>query len=85
MSQYADNDGRFPDESEVEVRFPIDPRPVGDRDGWPWVRGYVAGQCGPNEWDVVVDGSHPVDWDSDGPLHPSVYRDSSEIRKAARW
>ena len=81
---YADNDGRFPDDSEVLVRFPLDPAPEGrPRDTWPWVSGYVAGQCGPNEWDIVVDGSHPTDWTAAGqPLYPAVYRDATEIRSA---
>lgn len=83
MSLYETNDGRFPDESDVVVRFPLTDEQRADRGTWPWVRGYVAGQCGPNEWDVVVEGAGPVDHDGDGePLYPSVFRDSSEIRKA---
>ncbi|RSM59476.1 hypothetical protein DMB66_27720 [Actinoplanes sp. ATCC 53533] len=85
VNLYEPNDGRFPDESSVGVRFPLtDEQRHGDRAGWPWVPGWIAGQCGPNEWDVVVEGAAPVDHDTDGgPLYPAVFRDSSEIRPAA--
>jgi hypothetical protein len=34
----SDNDGRFPDDSPVETRFPlISEQDKGDRDTWPWL------------------------------------------------
>ena len=43
-----DNDGRFPDESPVEVRYPRSKREEqGDREQWPWLPGTIVEQCGP--------------------------------------
>lgn len=83
MNLYDPNDGRFPDDADVKVRFPLTDRQMAaGRATWPWVDGYVAGQCGPNEWDICVTGADPVDYDEDGePLFPLVFRDSSEIRR----
>jgi hypothetical protein len=81
---YADNDGRFPDDSPVLIRYPLTADQT-DRAVWPWLPGHVLGQCGPDEWHVVVDGAEelaepdPDDPDGD-PLYPSCFRDSSEIR-----
>ncbi|OJF10216.1 hypothetical protein [Couchioplanes caeruleus] len=83
MNLYAENDGSFPDESAVEVRYPLtDEQCNGDRDTWPWVPGYILGQCGPNEWDVCVDGARPTGDENGEPLYPCVFRDASEIRTA---
>lgn len=36
-----DNDGRFPDESEVLVRCPLDgPKSTTGREAWPWLPGH---------------------------------------------
>jgi hypothetical protein len=81
MNLYDDNDGQFPDDADVKVRYPLTAEQYdGDRAAWPWVDGYIAGQCGPNEWDVCVTGADPVDHDDGGPLYPLVFRDASEIR-----
>jgi hypothetical protein len=67
--RYDPNDGRFPDESQVEIRYPArlvndEWVPVGaltrdegglSRADWPWLPGTVVGQCGPEEWQVRVD------------------------------
>lgn len=50
---YADNDGTWPDETEVEVRFPTSDGQA--RSDWPWLPGTVLGQCGPGEWHVLID------------------------------
>ncbi len=52
---FQDNDGRFPDDSAVEVRYPRDKREERetDRAGWPWLPGSIVEQCGPDEWYVV--------------------------------
>ena len=37
-----DNDGRFPDDSAVEVRYPGEKRQEqGDRSAWPWLPGAI--------------------------------------------
>ena len=51
-----DNDGRFPDDSLVEVRYPrTRQEQLGDRSAWLWLPGSILGQCGPDEWHVCVD------------------------------
>jgi hypothetical protein len=51
-----DNDGRFPDESPVEVRYPRSKQEEnGDRERWPWLPGSIVRQCGPDEWYVCIE------------------------------
>jgi hypothetical protein len=87
-----DNDGRFPDDSLVEVRYPRTRlEELGDRSGWPWLLGSILGQCGPDEWHVCVevralamldDGSRaPVGTADRELLYPCCFRDGSEIRR----
>ena len=87
-----DNDGRFPDDSLVEVRYPrTRQEKVGDRSEWPWLSGWILSQCGPDEWHVCVearklavldDRSPAPDGTADGDLFfPCCFRDSSEIRR----
>ena len=80
-------DGRWPDGTAVPTPFPVTPEQGrGDRDAWPWLPGTVIGQCGPDEWDVMVEvrelatlddgtpalpGAHWGD-----PCYPCAYRDS---------
>ncbi|MGP3937535.1 hypothetical protein [Nonomuraea sp. KM88] len=82
------NDGRFPEDTPVLVRYPLRDDENDDRDSWPWLPGAVLAQCGPDEWRVVVevpalaipDLSVP---DGDAPenlLYPTCFRDASEIR-----
>jgi hypothetical protein len=86
-----DNDGRFPDDSRVEVRYPRSKREEnGDRLAWPWLTGSILEQCGPDEWYVCVevrelavlgDGRRATDGTPEGDLYyPCCFRDSSEIR-----
>ena len=56
----------FPDDSPVEVRYPVDGTPtktsagttvyISDvpRESWPWLPGVIEQQCGPDEWQVTV-------------------------------
>jgi len=47
MRHYEDNDGRFPDESPVEVRYARSKqKQQGDRQQWPWLPGAIVEQCG---------------------------------------
>jgi hypothetical protein len=51
-----DNDGRFPDDSRVEVCYPrTRQEEQGDRAAWPWLPGSIVEQCGPDEWQVCVE------------------------------
>jgi len=75
----------------VEVRFPLTAeQEAGDREAWPWLPGWVAEVCGPDEWQVCVqapglgrteEGGIPAPGVPDDELFfPVVFRDSSEIR-----
>ena len=56
MYEDEDNDGKFPDESPVEVRYPRSKHEEqGDREQWPWLPGTIIEQCGSDEWYVCVD------------------------------
>lgn len=86
-----ENDGRFPDEAGVLVRYP-GPGMTAEtpRETWPWLAGVVEQQCGPDEWLVTVyarevasleDGSPAPDGTpEDDMYHPGCFRDSSELR-----
>ncbi len=87
-----DNDGRFPDGSAVEVRYPRDKREEqGDRSAWPWLPGSILSQCGPDEWYVCVearelamlgDGSPaPVGTADEDLFYLCCFREGSEIRR----
>jgi hypothetical protein len=86
-----DNDGRFPDDSPVEVRFSRTGREEkGDRSAWPWLPGSILEQCGPDEWYVCVevrelavlhDGRQAPPGTADRNLYyPCCFRDSSDLR-----
>ena len=91
MYEDEDNDGKFPDESPVEVRYPRSKQEeqVG-RDTWPWLPGSIVEQCGPDEWYVCVevrdlavlrDGRRaPRGTASRNLYYPCCFRDGSEIR-----
>ena len=90
-----DNDGRFPDDSRVEVRYPRTRQEEhGDRAAWPWLPGTIVEQCGPDEWRVCVedrdvavlrDGRRaPKGTASRNLYYPMCFRDSSEIRGPTR-
>jgi hypothetical protein len=50
------NDGRFPDDSPVEVHYPLTKQQEqGDRSAWPWLPGSILEQCGPDGWYVRVE------------------------------
>ena len=56
MYEDEDNDGKFPDESPVEVRYPRSKQEEqGDREQWLWLPGTIVEQCGPDEWYVCVE------------------------------
>ena len=91
MYDDEDNDGRYPDDSPVQVRYPRSKREEqGDRRQWPWLPGTIVEQCGPDEWYVCVevrelavlrDGRPaPRGTASHDLYYPCCFRDSSEIR-----
>ena len=89
-----DNDGRFPDDSRVEVRYPRTRQEEhGDRAAWPWLPGSIVEQCGPDEWQVCVEDRDVAVLHDGRPVpkgtaardlyYPMCFRDSSEIRRPA--
>ena len=87
-----DNDGRFPDDSAVLVRYPRDKQEEqADRSAWPWLPGSILSQCRPDEWYLCVEdralavldnGSlAPAGTAEEELLYPCCFRDSSEIRR----
>jgi hypothetical protein len=89
-----DNDGRFPDGSAVEIRYPRNRQEEqqGDRCAWPWLPGAIVSQCGPDEWYVCVEAREPAMLNdgrpapagtaAEDPYYPCCFRDASEIRRA---
>lgn len=98
---YEGNDGRFPEECPVLVRYPLTAEQNADRSrrAWPWLPGTVLEQVGPDEWQVCMDGCYvlsfpdpdrPVGADPHDPqwrLYPVCFRESSELRRVslAEW
>src|SRR5271170_6334355 len=92
MYEDEDNDGNFPDESLVEVRYPRSKKEEqADRERGPWLPGTIVEQCGPDEWYVCIevrelamlrDGRRraPRGTASRNLYYPCCFRDSSEIR-----
>jgi len=87
------NDGRFPDEADVLVRYPA-PGMTHEtpRDTWPWMDGVVENQCGPDEWLVTVyarevasleDGTPvPDETPGDDTFFPQCFRSAEELKLA---
>ena len=71
----------FPEDSWVEVRYPLSSEQKNaDRDGWPWLPGWVVAECGPDEWEICVQAP-PLAIQHEGEAwYPVCFRDSSEIR-----
>ena len=74
----------FPEDSWVEVRYPLtDEQEHADRAAWPWLPGWVVGQCGPDEWEICVQApelSRQVEGET---VYPVCFRDASELRSPA--
>jgi hypothetical protein len=91
MYDDEDNDGRYLNDSPVQVRYPRSKREErGDREQWPWLPGTIVEQCSPDEWYVCVevrelavlrDGRPaPRGTATHDLYYPCCFRDSSEIR-----
>jgi hypothetical protein len=87
------NDGRFPDESDVLVRYPAYGMSADHaRETWPWLPGVVENQCGPDEWLVTVydrelarleDGSPAPDGTPGEDMYfPQCFRSAEELKIA---
>ncbi len=85
------SDGMLADETPVFVRYPrTSEEERGGRAKWPWLPGTIVEQCGPDEWQVVIevrelatleDGSPVPEGTADDDLYyPLCFRDSSEIK-----
>ena len=85
--------GQLVEDTPVLVKFPrTKDEERGDRAAWPWLPGTIVQQCGPDEYQVVVedmavavreDGSKPTPRTPQHKLYyPCCYRDSSEIKLA---
>jgi hypothetical protein len=77
-----DNDGRFPDESPVLVRYPLPPfsqqKPgqsdaerlaelAAERKTWPWLAGTIEQQCGPDEWKITIEDRRLAELENGSP------------------
>jgi hypothetical protein len=80
MSSYQPNDGRYPDDTEVWTPYPLPDSPK-DRDNWPWLRGTVLGQCGPDEWHIVIDAPQLIEHGDGYEWSPACFRNSCELRR----
>ena len=71
----------FAEDSWVEVRYPLTrEQEHGDRAAWPWLPGWVAAECGPDEWEICVQAPELATWHEGEAWYPVCFRDSSEIR-----
>ena len=72
----------FPEDSWVQVRYPLTREQAhGDRVRWPWLPGWVAARCGPDEWEICVQAPELATWHEGEAWYPVCFRDASEIRQ----
>lgn len=73
----------FPDGASVQTPFPVTAeQQAGEREAWPWLRGEVVSQIGPDEWEILVTAAEVAETDEHGEeTHPIVFRDATEIRR----
>jgi hypothetical protein len=71
----------FEEDMEVLVRYPLSAEAErGDRSAWPWLPGYIARECGDDEWEVVVlDERLTAEYQGET-VYPVCFRDSSELQ-----
>ena len=84
MSLYEPNDGRFPRDTHVWTPFPLpDSEMYWDQD-WPWLKGTVLGQCGPDEWHIAIDAPELAEHGDGYEWRPACFRNSCELRPVAQ-
>jgi hypothetical protein len=80
MNIYPDNDGRFPEDSEVWTPYPLTDD-IQTYEEWPWLRGTVIGQCGPDEWHIVLYIPELMEHGDGYDWWPACFRNSSQLRR----
>ena len=71
----------YDEDDEVLVRYPLtQAQEDGDRSAWPWLPGWIARECGPDEWEVVVEDERLATEAGREVVYPACYRDSSELQ-----
>lgn len=71
----------YEEDSEVLVKYPrTKEQEQGDRAAWPWLPGWIAGVCGPDEWEVCVETPELAAEHDGETVYPCCFRDASEIR-----
>ncbi|WP_329474992.1 hypothetical protein OG555_25105 [Kribbella sp. NBC_01484] len=84
MSMYETNDGRFPTDMHVWTPYPL---PDGDAYwelDWPWLRGTVLGQTGPDEWHIVIDAPEVRECCDSYEWSPACFRAYGALRPVAK-
>jgi hypothetical protein len=86
MSAYLPNDGQFPDDSEVWTPYPLtdEDNTLAGYDDWPWLRGRILGQGGPNEWHIVIDAPELIEHGDGYDWSPACFRNACELRLVAQ-
>ena len=73
----------YEEDDIVLVRYPLTmEQKDGNRSAWPWLSGWIARQCGPDEWEVCVETPELAAEHEGETVYPCCFRDSSEIRPA---
>ena len=71
----------FSEDDPVLVRYPLTAEAEhGDRSAWPWLNGWIARECGDNEWEVVVEDERLAVEYQGSLTFPVCFRDSSELQ-----
>ena len=75
----------YEENEEVLVRLPLtQAQEDGDRSARPWLPAWIARECGPDEWECVVEDERLAVLDEQRELwYPTCFRDSSELRGRA--
>jgi hypothetical protein len=71
----------FEEDQEIMVRYPLSAEAEhGDRTAWPWLNGWIARECGDNEYEVGVEDERLAVQFQGETTYPVCFRDSSELR-----
>jgi len=71
----------FPEDSRVEVGYPLSRKHErGDRAAWPWLPGWVASVCGPDEREICGQAPGLASQYEGETVYPVCFRDASEVR-----
>jgi len=71
----------YSEDQEVLVRYPLTmAQKDGDRAAWPWLPGWIARECGPDEWEVVVEDERLAVEQDGETVYPVCFRNSGELQ-----